>query len=124
MGTTSVRLTGHSMGAALATNAALDLKLSYGWSTSVVTFGSPRVGDHEFHNAISAEVTVWRVTHHDDLVVHVPPEFTGFYHVAPELHFPEVSGLSYKQCDGSGEDSSCANACGLTCDSISDHLNY
>lgn len=124
--TTIVRLVGHSLGGALATNAAVDLKLSYGWSTSVVNFGSPRVGDHEYHNAISAEVPVWRVTHHNDLVPHVPPEAMGFYHAAAEINFPKETGLTYKVCDGSGEDVSCANACSyyLTCDSISDHFGY
>merc|ERR1739844_218608 len=52
-GASAVRLTGHSLGGAIATNAAIDLKLSFGWSTSVVTFGSPRTGDREYHNLIS-----------------------------------------------------------------------
>lgn len=124
--TTSVRVTGHSLGGAVATNAAVDLKLNYGWSTSVVNFGSPRAGDHEYHNVISAEVPLWRVTHHNDIVAHVPPEAFGFYHGATELYFSEETGLTYKVCDGSGEDPSCANVCSnyLTCTSISDHLNY
>jgi len=122
--TNMIRVTGHSLGAAMATNAAVELKLHYGWSTSVINFGSPRVGDLEYHKLIHAEVPFWRVTQDDDLVVHLPPQSYGFYHAATEIHF---KGSNYKVCDGSGEDISCADACSTgwigSCNSISDHLN-
>jgi len=124
--TTSVQVTGHSLGAAMATLASIDLRLEFGWSTSLVNFGSPRVGDYEFHRLVSEQVPVWRVTHDEDMVVHVPPSAFGFYHASTELYFGSESGLHYKVCDGSGEDASCANSCTsyLPCTSISDHLNY
>lgn len=121
-----VYVTGHSLGAAIASNAAMDLKLNEGYDTSVVNFGSPRVGDINYHNALLAEVPHWRVTHNNDPVVHAAPVAEGFYHASTEIHFPERNGLNFKVCDGSGEDSSCADACAryLTCTSIADHLNY
>merc|ERR1712046_349913 len=74
-GNSHVYVTGHSLGASIASDAALDLKLTHGWDTSVVNFGSPRTGDHKYMRAVSQEVpTFWRVTHDDDIVPRAPPE--------------------------------------------------
>lgn len=123
-----VVVTGHSMGASLATLAAMDVRLSYGYDVAVANFESPRPGDHNFMNALSAEVPeVWRVTHAKDLVVHTPPESFGFYHASVEIYFPksENTDMTYTVCDGSGEDPVCSNACSFdyTCTSVDDHLN-
>lgn len=123
-GVKAIRVTGHSLGAAIATNAAMDLKLNHGFVTSVVNFGSPRPGDLDYHKAILSEVPHWRVTHNNDLVPHVAPQSFGFWHASTEIHFPET-GLEFKVCDGSGEDKTCANACyPLHCTSVDDHLHY
>merc|ERR1719162_1428504 len=124
--TNKIRVVGHSLGGAMATNAAMDLKLNYGYDTSVVNFGSPRVGNAEYHKALLNEVPHWRVTHNNDLVPHGIPEAFGFYHASTEVHFPDRTGLNFKTCDGSGEDPSCANSCAhwLTCTSIEDHMTY
>lgn len=50
-----VRLTGHSMGGALATLCGYDLR-ARGWDVCIVTFGTPRVGDHDFASALQREV--------------------------------------------------------------------
>jgi len=126
-GTNSVLLVGHSLGGAMASNAALDLQLNNGFSTSVMTFGAPRAGNDEYHKAVGARLSSnWRITHNNDLVPHVPMQKLGFYHTATEIHFPDRGKLNYKVCDGSGEDSSCANACSkyATCTSVQDHLKY
>lgn len=125
-GVNTIRVIGHSLGGAMASNAAMDLKLNYGFVTSVVNFGSPRPGDFAYHSALLKEVPHWRVTHHNDLVPHTPPKAAGFYHASTEINFPKKTGLEFKICDGSGEDESCANACShyLTCTSIDDHLHY
>merc|ERR1711907_13802 len=122
----NVVLTGHSLGAAIAADAALDLRLNHGLKTSVVNFGSPRAGDSGFHILMKEEVpSFWRVTHAKDLVPHVPPEHWGFYHAATEVFFPG-SDTQYQVCDGSGEDSSCSDQCAksLSCTSVPNHLNY
>jgi len=128
-GATKVLVTGHSLGAAMAADAAIDMKLSYGWDTSVVNFGSPRAGDHNYEAALSTEVpSFWRITHHHDLVPHVPPEHMGFYHSMTEVFFPDedYTSLSHVVCDGSGEDASCSDKCAheLACTSVDDHLHY
>jgi predicted lipase len=119
-------LTGHSLGAAIAADASLDLALNHGLQTSVVNFGSPRAGDSGFHAALQDKVSsFWRVTHAKDIVPHVPPEAFGFYHASTEVFFPG-SDTQYQICDGSGEDSSCSDRCAktLSCVSVADHLNY
>lgn len=125
-GVSRVRLTGHSLGAALASNAALDLKLNHGMETSVVNFGSPRPGNYDYHLALLAEVPHTRVTHRNDMVVHVPPQWMGFYHAATEVYFHGRNSSNFQICDGSGEDSSCANSCAQSwsCTSIDDHEHY
>lgn len=125
---TVVLVTGHSMGGAIAADAAIDLKLTHGFATSVMNFESPRAGDHNFMEAMRQEVpTFWRVTHGNDLVPHVPPETFGFYHIPGEVFFPseDYQNLTYVVCDGSGEDTDCSNRCSkaLECTSVDDHLH-
>jgi len=128
-GTNRVLAVGHSLGGALASLAALDLTLSSDLHASVMSYGAPRSGNGEYHKLVHERISYnWRITHHHDLVVHLPPQRLGFYHTATEIHFPKRGDLSYKVCDGSGEDPRCANSCswvvGGVCTSISDHLHY
>lgn len=71
--------TGHSLGAALATLAAEKLK-----PTAVYTFGSPRVGNQKFVDALEG-IPIYRVVDDQDTVTTAPPEAMGFRHVG-ELH--------------------------------------
>jgi triacylglycerol lipase len=57
---------GHSLGAALATLAAL----RYGQVRGLYTYGSPRVGDGDFKQAFS--IPTYRFVNHDDVVTRVP----------------------------------------------------
>ena len=50
-----------------------------------------------------------RITHYKDVVPHLPPKWTGYYHTATEIYLNTESGSSYIICNGSGEDSSCAD---------------
>ena len=43
-----VLATGHSLGGALATLAAVDIKKKLGGDVEFINFGSPRVGNKEF----------------------------------------------------------------------------
>ena len=81
-----VVVTGHSLGAAMALLTALDLQTS-----STVTkgdlrlfdYGCPRVGNDAFAAWASDQlVDRNRVTHHKDMVVHVPTENMGFTHIS------------------------------------------
>lgn len=124
--TTKVLMTGHSLGAAIAINAAMDLKLFHGLYPTFVDFGRPRAGDAGFAEALAAEgITGYRITHHNDLVPHAPPEAMGFYHTPREVYYAGSVADSYTVCDGSGEDPLCSDKCSpLFCTSVSDHLEY
>lgn len=61
-------VTGHSLGAALATLAALDTP-----PAALITFGSPRVGDARFARLCEG-LTVHRFVHGCDVVARIPPE--------------------------------------------------
>ncbi len=69
------RITGHSLGGALATHAAVQL-VSQGINVEALyTYGSPRVGDNKFStwfDALVKSVKV-RVSHGRDPVPHLPP---------------------------------------------------
>lgn len=127
-GTTKVTITGHSAGGACATLLAFEVARGYvsGFTVaSVMTFGSPRVGNPAFasaHEATGLKST--RVTHWYDMVPHLPQEVLGYYHVSTENWWNEPNSV-YTVCDGSGEDPSCSDSCGPThCTSIDDHLYY
>ncbi|CAN8095158.1 unnamed protein product [Discula destructiva] len=77
-------LTGHSLGAAVATVAAVDFRVN-GYPCDVYTVGSPRVGNLEFAEFVTAQTGAeYRATHYDDPVPRLPPIVLGFYHTSPE----------------------------------------
>lgn len=84
---------GHSIGAAVATVAAMDLRGSGNHVDMLWTFGSPRVGDDAF---VSSYVTLaeqqyvnppsWRVVHYEDPMPGAPPDVgLGHYKHIPAL---------------------------------------
>lgn len=85
----TVEVTGHSLGAALATlytleNATTD-KVS---SLALCTFASPLVGDSDFVAAFNGlGLTSWRVVNQPDVVPKLPPEIFGFRHVDTQQLF-------------------------------------
>lgn len=120
-------ITGHSLGAALATLSAYVMQYDNGLDIAgVYTYGSPRVGNSDFasfFNDESATHVTWRVTHHRDIVVHLPfYHLLNFHHVGTEVFFPDEDSPIFNVCDGSGEDHDCS--WNLIGDSISDHLHY
>jgi len=106
-------VTRHSLGASEAAIATFDLK-NQGYNIAkTYTFGQPRVGDATFAAAFEAafgSAEPWRVTHAEDPIPHLPLASSCFQHLSTEIFYAgDVSG-GYKQCDGSGEDQSCANS--------------
>jgi hypothetical protein len=76
----SIAVTGHSLGAALATLYVLDNARTNRIRTpSIYTFASPRVGDSTFASTFNAlGLTSWRIDNLPDLVPFLP---LGFTHV-------------------------------------------
>lgn len=80
-------VTGHSLGAALATLAA-----SHWPGTKLVSFGSPRVGNPEFTASIP-ESDVTRYVDCCDLVVEVPLEGHGLYAHCGTMQYIDSRGV-------------------------------
>ncbi len=137
---TTLRVTGHSLGAALGTFAALELSSTYELEVSAWTTGSPRVGDATFANAYNAAVpNTQRMVANDDQVAHLPLKTQGFTHVATEIWDRTVNGVpTYKVCNGgmcglvwcgcgqqrAGEDPTCSDSVGMFQWSVEDHMFY
>jgi hypothetical protein len=73
-----IYVTGHSLGAAMATYMAQEIKWAGLGEPILYTFGSPRLGSHDFVEAMNIE-------HHRyvnclDAIPHVPPAAIGFIH--------------------------------------------
>lgn len=117
----SVKVTGHSLGAALAHLTSLDL-IKNGISASLYNFGQPRTGDQGFADFSNTKGTIMRVTHNKDTVPHVPYTSMGFAHACQE-QFEDSSG-KVKACTKSCEDSSCANQYPFAQTNVDDHLIY
>ncbi|OQS00692.1 lipase [Thraustotheca clavata] len=118
-------MTGHSLGAAIAAIATIDLHEQYNISIEqLVTFGEPRVGTKGFVEYLLKTVPyLARITHWRDLVPHVPFRWLGYLHGAQEIWYSEDSSV-YKLCDPhDGEDARCNNQFRTTA-SIADHLVY
>jgi len=134
----TIRTTGHSLGAAINLIAMLDLSYD-GWKIEEsYHFGTPRTGNHEFAQAWNAKFSevAFRVTHHKDPVPQVPPDQWfwgiadwGFEHVEPEIFYEHEIEDGYNMCTvAHTNDMGCAeyhwdNVEDLTFH-ISDHLHY
>ncbi|MCK5687947.1 lipase family protein, partial [Myxococcota bacterium] len=89
----NIHITGHSLGAALATLAAIRLEEELGLEINgLYTFGSPRVMDSDearhFATSTLAKRT-WRLINNTDLVTEVPPKdnIFNYSHVGTPLYF-------------------------------------
>lgn len=136
--------TGHSLGGALTTHAALDVVLSNLLPSSRVilyNYGSPRVGNFKFASTVNSKISVVnRLVHYKDIVPHVPPCVTNTkgecqptegevygipwpaWHIWPNQFYNENS-TSYVTCNG-GEDPKCADQYTLAESSTKYHGNY
>lgn len=113
-----VVVTGHSLGAAMATLTTLDLMDAGVSNIHMFHFGSPRVGNTAFANYASAKITDRnRNTHHKDMVPHCPMH-ERFTHHSGEW-YEDDSGLH--ECSGL-EDNNCSYQWHIT--SIDDHMHY
>jgi len=122
----TIYITGHSLGGALATLCAVDLKTLFNDKINVFlyTFGTPRVGNQVFAgfcNSLTNEN--WRLVHYADLVPQLPLQRLNFRHEPREVWYNEPFN-SFKICDTTGEDITCSDGLGTEAISIPDHLHY
>ena len=88
-------VTGHGMGAAMATIFAAYLcKQKPILEVSVVNFGSPRIGSDKFCKWINeiSNLVIWRYIFRFDAVAGIPSVAIGFRHVGHMIHLNEGEG--------------------------------
>lgn len=119
----AIKVTGHSLGGALAHHTGLYL-INEGFDVSMYNFGQPRVGDDVFAtHANEIFPRVFRQVHYKDLVPHVPlPSMDNMTHTATEVY--EDNAQNYKTCNGSGEDKTCSDRWHSWQWNTDDHLLY
>jgi len=122
--TTTLYVTGHSLGAAMAQLAAITYKLDNpSITTNVYTFGCPRTGDPAFSSYYASTVdSSFRTSHWEDIVVHLPQKLLGFWHTPNEAFFDEAFDPQYTFCPDP-ENKNCADQF-LFAASIDDHTHY
>ncbi|KAG7386841.1 hypothetical protein PHYPSEUDO_015151 [Phytophthora pseudosyringae] len=83
----SLMVAGHSLGGAVAAICAFELEYIEKIPVhALYTFGKPRVGNTNFSARLrNASMEVYRVTHFQDAVPHLPPTWTGFEHTTEEV---------------------------------------
>lgn len=117
-----IRVTGHSLGAAMSAIAAFELADNY-TIKHVYTYGQPRVSNQAWVNAFEtkmAQIPYFRVVDYMDAVPHLPPkgfvskedpdapDSFGYRHPGPEVFYNATKMGSYRICQ-SGEDASCSD---------------
>ncbi|KAH7115385.1 Alpha/Beta hydrolase protein [Dactylonectria estremocensis] len=81
-----ITITGHSLGGAIASLAAAELR-NNGYNVALYTFGAPRFGDDALSTYITNQAGGnYRVTHYNDPVPRVPPMLVGYAHISPEYY--------------------------------------
>jgi triacylglycerol lipase len=93
-----LHVTGHSLGGALATLAALRLQKERLYPVQTVyTYGSPRAGDSDFALAFDALLGTrcHRVVNNEDLVTRVPMRSMGYKHIGQIAYIDERGVLRF-----------------------------
>jgi predicted lipase len=82
-----VLLTGHSLGAAMAAVAAIQLR-TICEGVRIVNFGQPKIGDDKAVKLLNG--ILWnRFVHGEDIVTHVPLKCLDYVHGGKEIHIPQ-----------------------------------
>jgi triacylglycerol lipase len=89
-------ITGHSLGAALATLCAYRITAARGYPVQgVCNYGSPRVGNSDFAKNYQTTLgpRTYRLVNNEDLVTRVPPRALGYEHVGEMVYIDDTGRL-------------------------------
>ncbi|EIW83509.1 alpha beta-hydrolase [Coniophora puteana RWD-64-598 SS2] len=106
-------VTGHSLGAAIASIAAVSLKSSFPrTNVRLFTFGQPRTGNAAYADIVEvllAESSIYRATHSwDGVPTMIPVEFGYRHHATEYWHFEDPAEPEHvRMCEGE-EDPECS----------------
>ncbi|KAJ7777291.1 alpha/beta-hydrolase [Mycena metata] len=101
-GAKKVAVSGHSLGAAVATMTGAFLKQSVDPSVdvSLAVFGLPRGGNQAWADFLDSTVGVTYMTNQQDPIPTVPPRSLGFQHPSGEIHSFDQSQNNFTSCPG------------------------
>lgn len=123
-------ITGHSLGASVATHCAYDFHTRGLEPDHIYTYGQPRVGNDGFATFYdSFKFDHWRVTHHQDPIPHLPWRGIGSYrHTLQEAYYATgAAGSATRVCDPvNSEDPLCSDQFNdeVTILFVDDHEHY
>lgn len=89
---------GHSLGAAIATLAATDLR-NNGYAATLYAYASPRVANEALAAHITNQGNNYRFTHTKDPVPHLPPLALGYVHISPEYYITSPNNVTVTTSD-------------------------
>ncbi|CAD8116015.1 unnamed protein product [Paramecium primaurelia] len=104
-----ILVTGHSLGAAEATFAVLDIKRTVGRVNIFYNYGTPRIGNDKFADYVESELKglfLARIIRDKDTFQHTPLPGQGFSHYGNEIFYDEKM-MNFKVCGR--EDNKCGN---------------
>ncbi|KAL9060815.1 MAG: hypothetical protein Q9206_000861 [Seirophora lacunosa] len=89
-----VAIVGHSLGGAIASLAAAEIRKS-GVTADLYTYGAPRIAGAALSNFISKQDMGgnFRVTHKNDPVPRLAPVVLGFVHISPEYYISSPNNV-------------------------------
>lgn len=95
-GKRSLWVTGHSLGAALATLAVARWREAGRHVSGLYTFGQPRTGDHVFARNFDFTFRphTFRIVNDLDVVTRVPPRALGYQHLGTFIYFTDSGTMS------------------------------
>ncbi|SAL97154.1 hypothetical protein [Absidia glauca] len=124
----SIDVSGHSLGAAQAVLATMDLFQRNNHitasNTKIFTYGEPRIGNQNFAAYVkSTKIPHTRTVHASDIVPHLPPMAMGFLHSGTEYWIKDNKSKLTEICEADFESEDCSNSA-VPFLSIIDHLDY
>jgi len=104
-----LKVTGHSLGAAVSAIGIMSLR-DQGWETvQSYNFGMPRTGNDFFAANLTTYLAggFYRLTHHRDPIVQLPPDDWRIYdwsyrHVEPEVFYDGAVDQGFTECSKDG----------------------
>ncbi len=122
----TISISGHSLGAAVAECLAYVLRQQSFPVAELTSFGKPRSGDASWAASVREVLPFqYRVTHAKDPVPHLPPEAVlDYVHPTTEVWYPtDTDNAAHKVCSSAtGEDPSCSDS--VFPDVVNDHHHY
>ncbi|KAJ7021753.1 alpha/beta-hydrolase [Mycena alexandri] len=122
-GVKKVVVTGHSLGAALATMTGVMIKDAVDPSVNVAVtgYGLPRGGNEAWATFLDSKLGLTFVTNQHDPVPIVPPKALGFQHSSGEIHSVDGTQSNFVNCPGQ-DNENCSTGNSLIDFNIVNHL--